>query len=140
MKPVELEDNGITMDEETGEAVQRESSEENLEGSEEITADVEETSEKTTEETKKPVSEEEARSTLETSEEKSKSTQKFEDLYNNKMFKMRLLKLFKGKWKEATTGAKELEKFLREKNVEVDSIRTSKEDVEAWMKTVEECR
>lgn len=139
MKNASLEDNGITMDEETGEAVQRKSSEEVLKGSEETNAEVEKTSEETTEEVKKPVSEEEAGNSLETSKEK-KPTQKFEDLYNNKKLKIRLLKMFKGKWKEAPTTAKELKKFLREKNVEVDSIGTSEEDVEAWIKTIEECR
>ena len=53
---------------------------------------------------------------------------------------MSILKLIKGKWKEAPSVPAQLEKFLRDKDVEVDSIGTSRDDIDAWMKTIEDCR
>lgn len=53
---------------------------------------------------------------------------------------MSILKLIKGKWKEAPSVPAQLEKFLRDKDVEVDSIGTLKDDIDAWMKTIEDCR
>ena len=74
-------------------------------------------------------------------ESKQKSdTQSFSKLMNNNEYRIRLRKLIKNKWKEASNKPSELEKFLREKNIEVDSIGTSKEDIEAWIKTIEDCR
>lgn len=68
------------------------------------------------------------------------STQTFAELYGRKTYRMNILKLVKGKWKDAPSIPAQLEKFLRDKNVEVDSIGTSKEDIDAWMKTIEDCR
>lgn len=68
------------------------------------------------------------------------STQTFAELYGKKVYRMSILKLIKGKWKEAPSVPAQLEKFLRDKDVEVDSIGTSKDDIEAWMKTIEDCR
>ena len=68
------------------------------------------------------------------------STQTFAELYGKKAYRMNILKLIKGKWKDAPTIPAQLEKFLRDKDVEVDSIGTSKDDIDAWMKTIEDCR
>ena len=68
------------------------------------------------------------------------STQTFAELYGKKAYRMNILKLIKGKWKDAPSVSAQLEKFLRDKDVEVDSIGTSKDDIEAWMKTIEDCR
>ena len=68
------------------------------------------------------------------------STQTFAELYGKKAYRMNILKLIKGKWKDAPFVPAQLEKFLRDKDVEVDSIGTSKDDIEAWMKTIEDCR
>lgn len=68
------------------------------------------------------------------------STQTFAELYGKKIYRMNILKLVKGKWKDAPSVPAQLEKFLRDKDVEVDSIGTSKDDIEAWMKTIEDCR
>ena len=70
----------------------------------------------------------------------SPSTQTFAELYGKKAYRMNILKLIKGKWKDAPTIPAQLEKFLRDKDVEVDSIGTSKDDIDAWMKTIEDCR
>ena len=70
----------------------------------------------------------------------SPSTQTFAELYGKKAYRMNILKLVKGKWKDAPSVPAQLEKFLREKDVEVDSIGTSKDDIDAWMKTIEDCR
>ena len=68
------------------------------------------------------------------------STQTFTELYGKKTYRMNILKLVKGKWKDAPSVPAQLEKFLRKKDVEVDSIGTSKDDIDAWMKTIEDCR
>lgn len=68
------------------------------------------------------------------------STQTFAELYGKKAYRMNILKLIKGKWKDAPSVPAQLEKFLRDKDVEVDSIGTSKDAIEAWMKTIEDCR
>lgn len=72
--------------------------------------------------------------------ENSSSTQTFAELYGKKAYRMNILKLIKGKWKGAPTIPAQLEKFLRDKDVEVDSIGTSRDDIDAWMKTIEDCR
>lgn len=74
------------------------------------------------------------------SEEHKETGLKFTDLINNKEYKMRILKLVKKKWKNAPKNLKEMENFLRDKNIEVDNIGTSKNDIEAWIKTMEDCR
>ena len=53
---------------------------------------------------------------------------------------LRIMKLVRNKWKDASKKIADLEKFLREKNVEVDAIGTSENDVEAWIRTIEDCR
>ena len=68
------------------------------------------------------------------------STQTFAELIGNKKHRMSIIKLVKGKWKDAPVAPAQLEKFLKDRNVEVDSIGTSEKDIDAWMKTIEDCR
>lgn len=74
------------------------------------------------------------------SDEHKAATQKFSDLIKDKKYMLRIMKLVRNKWKDAPKKIAELEKFLRDKNVEVDAIGTSENDVEAWIRTIEDCR
>jgi hypothetical protein len=74
------------------------------------------------------------------SSDNATSTQTFAELIGNKKHRMSIIKLVKGKWKDAPVAPAQLEKFLRDKDVEVDSIGTSEKDIDAWMKTIEDCR
>lgn len=74
------------------------------------------------------------------SDEHKAATQKFSDLIKDKKYMLRVMKLVRNKWKDAPKKIADLEKFLRDKNVEVDAIGTSENDVEAWIKTIEDCR
>ena len=68
------------------------------------------------------------------------TTQKFSDLMSNRDYKGRIRKAVYAKWKDAPRTKEDLERFLRGKDIEVDSIGTSKADIEAWIKTIEDCR
>ena len=68
------------------------------------------------------------------------ATQKFSDLIKDKKYMLRVMKLVRNKWKDTPKKIADLEKFLRDKNVEVDAIGTSEKDVEAWIRTIEDCR
>lgn len=74
------------------------------------------------------------------SSDNATSTQTFAELIGNKKHRISIIKLVKGKWKDAPVAPAQLEKFLRDKDVEVDSIGTSEKDIDAWMKTIEDCR
>lgn len=74
------------------------------------------------------------------SDEHKAATQKFPDLIKDKKYMLRVMKLVRNKWKDAPKKIAELEKFLRDKNIEVDAIGTSENDVEAWIRTIEDCR
>lgn len=76
---------------------------------------------------------------LNSSEHKA-ATQKFSDLIKDKKYMLRVMKLVRNKWKDAPKKIADLEKFLRNKNVEVDAIGTSENDIEAWIRTIEDCR
>lgn len=73
-------------------------------------------------------------------DEHKAATQKFSDLIKDKKYMLRVMKLVRNKWKDAPKKIADLEKFLRDKNVEVDAIGTSENDVEAWVRTIEDCR
>lgn len=73
-------------------------------------------------------------------DEHKAATQKFSDLIKDKKYMLRIMKLVRNKWKDAPKKIADLEKFLRDKNVEVDAIGTSENDVEAWIRTIEDCR
>lgn len=74
------------------------------------------------------------------SDEHKAATQKFSDLIKDKKYMLRVMKLVRNKWKDAPKKIADLEKFLRDKNVEVDAIGTSEKDVEAWIRTIDDCR
>lgn len=74
------------------------------------------------------------------SDEHKAATQKFSDLIKDKKYMLRVMKLVRNKWKDAPKKIADLEKFLRDKNVEVDAIGTSENDVEAWIRIIEDCR
>lgn len=74
------------------------------------------------------------------SDEHKAATQKFSDLIKDKNYMLRVMKLVRNKWKDTPKKIADLEKFLRNKNVEVDAIGTSENDVEAWIRTIEDCR
>lgn len=74
------------------------------------------------------------------SDEHKAATQKFSDIIKDKKYMLRVMKLVRNKWKDAPKKITDLEKFLRDKNVEVDAIGTSEKDVEAWIRTIEDCR
>lgn len=74
------------------------------------------------------------------SDEHKAATQKFSDLIKDKKYMLRVMKLVRNKWKDAPKKIADLEKFLRDKNVEVDAIGTSENNVEAWIRTIEDCR
>lgn len=74
------------------------------------------------------------------SSDNTTSTQTFAELIGNKKHRISIIKLVKGKWKDAPVVPAQLEKFLRDKDVEIDSIGTSEKDIDAWMKTIEDCR
>lgn len=74
------------------------------------------------------------------SSDNTTSTQTFAELIGNKKHRISIIKLVKSKWKDAPVVPAQLEKFLRDKDVEVDSIGTSEKDIDAWMKTIEDCR
>lgn len=70
----------------------------------------------------------------------SSSTQTFEKIYSNTKNVSRIKPLIQRKWSDAPKKTKELAEFLRKKNIEVDAIGTSKEDFDAGLKTIEDCR
>lgn len=74
------------------------------------------------------------------SDEHKAATQKFSDLIKDKKYMLRVMKLVRSKWNDAPKKIADLEKFLREKNVEVDAIGTTEKDIEAWIRTIEDCR
>lgn len=74
------------------------------------------------------------------SSDNATSTQTFAELIGNKKHRISIIKLVKGKWKDAPVVPAQLEKFLKDRDVEVDSIGTSEKDIDAWMKTIEDCR
>lgn len=134
---VDLGEDTLTVDQETGELIQ---------------ADTQTTSPTTEESTNEKISSPTTEKTsnkddythtssesLNSSEHKA-ATQKFSDLIKDKKYMLRVMKLVRNKWKDAPKKIAELEKYLRDKNVEVDAIGTSENDVEAWIRTIEDCR
>lgn len=83
------------------------------------------------------------RSGAELSNTASAATQSFTDLIKSKMFKpfmKRFRSIIQQKWPSAPSKVIELEKFLRDKNIEVDVIGTSETDIQVWLDTIENCR
>ena len=71
------------------------------------------------------------------------ATENFTNLTKSKVFKpfmRRFRSIIQQKWPAAPSKVAELEKFLRDKNVEVDAIGTSETDIGVWLDTIENCR
>lgn len=136
VESVDLGVDNFEVDPKTGEIFQASGKTENIKGiKEESSEDTSPTKERTS---PKDIHNE----TLESPniEEHKMPTQKFTDLIKNKDYKIRIRKLLVSKWKDIPKNVSEMEKFLRNKNIEVDAIGTTKEDIEAWIRTVEDCR
>ena len=133
---VDLGEDTLTVDQETGELIQA-----NTQSTSPIT-------EESTDEKTSPTKEESSNKDNYThisseslnSDEHKAATQKFSDLIKDKKYMLRIMKLVRNKWKDAPKKIVDLEKFLRDKNVEVDVIGTSENDIEAWIRTIEDCR
>lgn len=70
-------------------------------------------------------------------------TENFANLTKSKVFKpfmRRFRSIIQQKWPDAPTKVAELEKFLRDKSIEVDAIGTSETDIGVWLDTLENCR
>lgn len=134
---VDLGEDTFTVDQETGELVQADT-----QSTSPIT--VESTDEKQVSSTTEKASNKDAYTHTSSeslnSDEHKAATQKFSDLIKDKKYMLRIMKLVRNKWKNAPKKIADLEKFLRDKNVEVDAIGTSEKDVEAWIRTIEDCR
>ena len=87
-----------------------------------------------------PAQENKVQDTTKAPKVKPEGTQSFADLANNLKYSLQIRKLVRNKWNDAPKKIADLEKFLRDKNVEVDAIGTSEKDVEAWIRTIEDCR
>lgn len=87
-----------------------------------------------------PAQENKVQDTTKAPKVKPEGTQSFADLANNLKYSLQIRKLVRNKWNDAPKKIAELEKFLRDKNVEVEAIGTSEKDVEAWIRTIEDCR
>ena len=134
---VDLGEDILTVDQETGELIQ-----EGIQSTSSITE--ESTDEKSISPTTEKTSNKDnyihtSSESLNSAEHKA-ATQKFSDLIKDKKYMLRVMKLVRNKWKDAPKKITDLEKFLRNKNVEVDAIGTSENDVEAWIRTIEDCR
>ena len=68
------------------------------------------------------------------------STQTFSNLVKNKTYRKQIIETIKAKWSNAPSKVAELEKFLKDKNVEVGSIGTDDASIKAWIRTLKECR
>lgn len=67
-------------------------------------------------------------------------TQTFEQLINRKEQQDRVYDVIFTKWEDAPMEDTELKQFLKQKNIDVDTIGTTQADIDAWIKTIEDCR
>lgn len=67
-------------------------------------------------------------------------TKSLTELFKDADNRRKINSAVKSKWSNAPRKISELMNFLRDKNIEVDNIGTSKNDIEAWIKTMEDCR
>lgn len=131
IEDVSLEGESTYVNPETGEVVQRETEAPQADNEENTSSD--KASEEST--NKPPIASEGQVATKQSSD-----TQSLADLMGNSKYRVRLRKIIANKWKDAPKHPEELEKYLRGKNIDVDNIGTSKEDIESWIKTIEDCR
>lgn len=133
---VDLGEDTLTVDQETGELIQA--------GTQSTSSITEESTDEKTSPTKEEPSSKDDYTHISSeslnSDEHKAATEKFSDLIKDKKHMLGVMKLVRNKWKDAPKKISDLEKFLRDKNVEVDAIGTSEKDVEAWIRTIEDCR
>lgn len=138
VEDVNLGEEAFTVDPDTGEMIPVN----NTSQREENTNATENTSTETPEEVKTGSGREDfAHKNTETANtSQGKGVQKFSILIRNREYSKRILEIIRKKWSDIPKQVRQIEDFLRSKNVEVDNIGTSKEDIEAWIKTIEDCR
>jgi hypothetical protein len=140
-----MEEQGLVVDDETGEMI---TPDELRQRQDERTAQREEKEKKGGEEetsAEQPSSQSDKlhRSEAELSNTSSAATQNFTGLTKSKMFRpfmKRFRSIIQQKWPDAPSKVAELEKFLKDKNIEVDVIGTSETDIQVWLDTIENCR
>lgn len=137
-----MDDITFKIDPETGEMIQEEPSSSNTTPSTDSIKTEPEEEHKAEKEEKRKIRDSAKHKSFESISENTHTgaTQKFTDLIRNKAYTKRIVNLVKSKWKNAPTKPSEMAAFLKDKNVEVDNIGTTKEDIEAWIKTIEDCR
>lgn len=137
-----MDDITFKIDPETGEMIQEEPSSSNTTPSTDSIKTEPEEEHKAEKEEKRKIRDSAKHKSFESISENTHTgaTQKFTDLIRNKAYTKRIVNLVKSKWKNAPTKPSEMATFLKDKNVEVDNIGTTKEDIEAWIKTIEDCR
>lgn len=64
----------------------------------------------------------------------------FLEVLKDRRYMKRLVNIIYSKWKDAPKMLDALSQFLKEKNIEVDSIPNTEEDIETWIETLEDCR
>ena len=128
--PVEIDDSGITIDPNTGEAIQEETKE---------AAPKEEDSRPEEGSVDQEVKQADVKH-INTNVTEHKATQRFSDLIKNPKYSFRILKIARDKWKDAPKDFSQLGTFLKGKGVNVDNIGTTEKDIESWMKTLEDCK
>ena len=134
---VDLGEDTLTVDQETGELIQADT--QSASPTAEDSTDEKQVS-PTTEKTSNKDDYTHTSSESLNSDEHKAATQKFSDLIKDKKYMLRVMKIVRNKWNDAPKKIADLEKFLRNKNVEVDAIGASENDVEAWIRTIEDCR
>lgn len=128
--PVEIDDSGITIDPNTGEAIQTETKEVapkeggNKPKEDSVDQEVRQTDAKH----------------IDINATEHKATQRFSDLTKNPKYAFRILKIARAKWEDAPKDFSQLGAFLKGKGVNVDNIGTTEKDIESWMKTLEDCK
>lgn len=134
---VDILDGGVIVDDETGESIQ-----DNTPKIEESTASVEESkggSNKVTETSPREDLKNKSISAVK-SEENQAPTQTFAELVKDIKYLFKVRKLVLNKFGESSKSISVIEKTLRDRDIEVDAIGTSEADIEAWIKTIEDCR
>lgn len=128
--PVEMDDSGITIDPNTGEAIQEETKE---------AAPKEEDSRPEEGSVDQEVKQADVKH-IDINATEHKATQRFSDLIKNPKYSFRILKIARDKWKDAPKDFSQLGTFLKGKGVNMDNIGTTEKDIESWMKTLEDCK
>ena len=140
--PVNLNlEEDVTIDPETGEVITPEPSSENKELSLEV-ENTENTQESSSENTSEESVSPQVREILPSnhSAQDHPITQNFTTLMKNKTYRSRILLLVKKKWPQAGSKLSDIEKALAAHGIETNTIGTSKKAIEAWIKTIEDCR